>query len=41
LHSVWNKIVKEFYTEKGIEREDFIPEDDLFDETENEILHKR
>ena len=41
LHSVWNKIVKEFYTEKGIEREDFIPEDDFFDETENEILHKK
>jgi polyribonucleotide nucleotidyltransferase len=37
LHTVWNNLVKESYPE----REDFSPEDDIFDETENEILHKK
>src|SRR3989338_1333004 len=36
LHSTWNKMVKEKYPE----REDFAPEDHLFDDTENEILHQ-
>ncbi len=39
LHSVWNSLVKEFY--KNSERDNFAPEDNLFDETENEILHKK
>jgi polyribonucleotide nucleotidyltransferase len=37
LHNVWNKMVLEKYPD----REDFNLEDDLFDETENEILHKK
>ncbi len=37
LHNVWNKMIKEKYPL----REDFILEDDLFDDTENEILHKK
>ena len=37
LHNVWNKMV----TDKYADREDFNLEDDLFDETENEILHKK
>jgi polyribonucleotide nucleotidyltransferase len=37
LHRVWNKLVKDTY----LEREDFSLEDDLFDETENELLHKK
>ncbi len=37
LHSEWNKIVKDKYPE----REEFIPEDDLFDNTENNILHEQ
>jgi len=37
LHNVWNKMVKEKYPE----RTDFTLEDDLFDDTENEILHKK
>jgi len=37
LHSLWNKIVAEKYPE----RKDFSLEDDLFDDTENEILHKK
>src|SRR3989344_314977 len=37
LHSVWNKIVKEEYAD----REDFVPEDNLFDDTENKILHEK
>ncbi|OGJ01799.1 polyribonucleotide nucleotidyltransferase [Candidatus Nomurabacteria bacterium RIFCSPLOWO2_12_FULL_37_8] len=41
LHNVWNKMVKEHYSVKYPEREDFVMEDDLFDNTENEILHKK
>jgi polyribonucleotide nucleotidyltransferase len=37
LHNVWNKMIAEKYPE----REDFSTEDDLFDETENEILHQK
>ncbi len=37
LHTVWNNLVKESYPT----REDFSPEDNLFDETENEFLHKK
>jgi polyribonucleotide nucleotidyltransferase len=37
LHNIWNKMVKEAYPD----REDFTLEDNLFDDTENEILHKK
>ncbi|MEX2052337.1 MAG: polyribonucleotide nucleotidyltransferase [Candidatus Paceibacterota bacterium] len=37
LHSAWNKMVKEKYPE----RKSFAPEDNLFDDTENDILHKK
>ncbi len=37
LHNVWNKMVKDKYPE----RKDFAVEDNLFDDTENEILHKK
>ena len=37
LHTAWNKMVKEKYPE----REEFAPEDNLFDDTENDILHKK
>ncbi len=37
LHNVWNKMVALKYPE----RKDFAIEDDLFDDTENEILHKK
>ena len=37
LHNVWNKMVAEKYTD----REDFSLEDNLFDDTENDILHKK
>lgn len=37
LHSAWNKMTKEKYPE----RDDFAPEDNLFDDTENEILHQK
>jgi len=37
LHNVWNKMIAEKYPE----RKDFCIEDDLFDDTENEILHKK
>ncbi len=39
LHTVWNKMVKDFY--KDSDKKDFAPEDNLFDDTENEILHKK
>jgi len=41
LHSVWNKMVKEYYNDKYPGREDFIVEDNLFDDTENEIIHQK
>lgn len=41
LHSIWNKMVKDYYTEKNTERADFTPEDNIFDDTENDILHKK
>ncbi len=37
LHNVWNNLVKDNFPD----REDFALEDDLFDETENEILHQK
>lgn len=37
LHSAWNKMVKDTYSE----RKDFSLEDNLFDDTENNILHDR
>src|SRR3989338_730643 len=37
LHTAWNKMAKEKYPE----REEFAPEDNLFDDTENDILHKK
>lgn len=37
LHTEWNNLIKEKYPN----REDFALEDDLFDNTENDILHKK
>lgn len=37
LHNVWNKLVKEKFTD----RKDFSLEDNLFDDTENDILHEK
>ncbi len=37
LHNVWNKMVQDKYRD----RDDFALEDNLFDDTENEILHKQ
>ena len=37
LHSVWNRMVQEKYPD----RNDFMVEDNLFDETENKILHDK
>jgi len=37
LHNVWNKMVKDKYPD----RKDFVLEDNLFDDTENEILHNK
>ena len=37
LHNVWNKMVAEKYPD----RDDFVLEDNLFDDTENDILHKK
>ncbi len=37
LHSIWNDLVKDKYPD----RDSFAPEDNLFDDTENEILHKK
>ena len=37
LHNVWNKMVADAYPE----REDFTLEDNLFDDTENKILHEK
>ncbi len=37
LHSVWNKLVKDTYPD----RTDFAPEDALFDDTENDMLHEK
>lgn len=37
LHNVWNTLVAEKYPE----RDDFQMEDNLFDDTENDILHKK
>ena len=37
LHTTWNNLIKEVYPD----REDFQMEDDLFDDTENDLLHKK
>ena len=37
LHNVWNKMAADAYPE----RDDFTLEDNLFDDTENDILHKK
>ncbi len=37
LHTVWNKMAADKYPE----REDFVLEDNLFDDTENDILHQK
>jgi polyribonucleotide nucleotidyltransferase len=37
LHNIWNKLVKETYPD----RSDFALEDDLFDDTENDMLHSK
>ena len=37
LHNVWNKLVEESFPD----RKDFALEDDLFDETENQMIHKK
>ncbi|MEK7564582.1 MAG: polyribonucleotide nucleotidyltransferase [Patescibacteria group bacterium] len=37
LHTIWNNLVRETFTEQ----KDFSHEDNLFDDTENEILHKK
>ncbi len=37
LHNVWNKLVEDTYPD----REDFALEDDLFDGTENKMLHEK
>ena len=37
LHNIWNKTVKE----KFVDRDDFAVEDNLFDDTENDMLHKK
>ena len=37
LHTIWNNLIRE----KNPLREDFSLEDNLFDDTENEILHKK
>ena len=39
LHNIWNKMAREYYREKHTERNDFAMEDNLFDDTENDILH--
>jgi polyribonucleotide nucleotidyltransferase len=41
LHSIWNKMVKEHYNVAHPERKSFAAEDNLFDDTENDILHKK
>lgn len=39
LHDEWKKLFKEKYA--GSDRDSFAPEEDLFDETENNILHEK
>jgi len=41
LHTEWNKLVRDFYKEKNPEKKDFSLEDALFDDTENDLLHKK
>ncbi|HEY4502842.1 MAG TPA: polyribonucleotide nucleotidyltransferase, partial [Candidatus Paceibacterota bacterium] len=41
LHNIWNKMVKEKFPDRKSSGKDFAPEDNLFDDTENEILHEQ
>src|SRR3989344_591584 len=41
LHSIWNKLVKEKYSQGEDKRDDFALEDKLFDDTENDMLHQK
>lgn len=41
LHTEWNNLFKEFYKEHDPEKKSFANEDNLFDETENKILHEK
>ncbi len=41
LHTEWNDLVKEYYAEKNPDKKDFSLEDDLFDDTENDMLHEK
>ncbi|MEK7588867.1 MAG: polyribonucleotide nucleotidyltransferase [Patescibacteria group bacterium] len=41
LHNIWNKLVKEFYKEKDPTKTDFQLEDNLFDDAENDMLHRK
>ncbi|KKR79668.1 MAG: Polyribonucleotide nucleotidyltransferase [Candidatus Nomurabacteria bacterium GW2011_GWA2_40_9] len=41
LHTVWNNLVKDFWKTKDAEKKDFQLEDDLFDDTENDMLHEK
>ncbi len=37
LHDIWNKLAREKFPNK----DNYIPEDDLFDKTENKIIHEK
>jgi polyribonucleotide nucleotidyltransferase len=41
LHTEWNDLIREFWKERNPEKKDFSPEDDLFDDTENDLLHEK
>ncbi len=41
LHTEWNNLAKEKLSEKFPDKKDFSLEDNLFDDTENDILHKK
>src|SRR3989338_3131255 len=41
LHTTWNNLVRETYPEREDFGSDFSLEDGLFDQTENEMLHKK
>ena len=41
LHNIWNKMAKEHYSDEHTEGEDFSLEDNLFDDTVNDILHQK
>lgn len=41
LHTEWNKLIREYWQDKSPNKTDFSPEDDLFDEAENDLIHKK